>query len=98
MVTESWEMAQNLQGDAVLCQDQRELKMKAQMSIFFNLHMTFEPGLTQIQDGGKIPIGSHLTFSLFLMNFRCMPALMIYIIIDFKSDNTSAKPFLTFSM
>ena len=29
MVSESWEMAQNLQGDAVLCQDLQEFKMKA---------------------------------------------------------------------
>ena len=31
----------------------------AQVSIFFNLCMIFEPGLTKIQDGGEIPIGSH---------------------------------------
>ena len=59
MVSDSWEMAQNLQGDAVLCQDQYELKMEAQMSIFFNLCMNFEPDLTKIQDGGEVPSGSH---------------------------------------
>ena len=48
MVSDSWEMAQNLQGDAVLCEDQCELKMEAQMSLFFDLHMIFEPGLTKI--------------------------------------------------
>ena len=59
MVSESWEMAQNLQGGAVPCQNLRQFKMEAQMSIFLELHMTFELGLTQIQDGGEIPIGSH---------------------------------------
>ena len=59
MVSESWEMAQNLQGGAVLCQDLQEFKMEAQLSIFFKLRMIFEPGLTQIQDGDEIPIGSH---------------------------------------
>ena len=59
MVSDSWEMAQNLQGDAVLCQDQCELKMEAQMSIFFNFCIIFELDLTKIQDGGEIPIGSH---------------------------------------
>ena len=59
MVSESWDMAQNLQGDAVLCQDLQEFKMEAHMSIFFKLHMIFELGLTQIQDGGEILIGSH---------------------------------------
>ena len=59
MVSESWEMAQNLQGDAVLCQDLQEFKMEAQMSIFSGLHMIFKLGLAQIQDGGVIPIGSY---------------------------------------
>ena len=59
MVLESWEMAQNLQGGAVLCQDLHQFKMEAEMSIFFELRMILEPGLTQIQDGGEIPIGSH---------------------------------------
>ena len=45
MVSESWKTAQYLQGGTVLCQDLQELKMEAQMSIFFNLHMIFEPGL-----------------------------------------------------
>ena len=57
-MSESWEMAQNLQGDAALCQDLQEFKMEAQMRIFSDLHMIFEPGLAQIQDGGEIPIGS----------------------------------------
>ena len=48
MVSVSLEMAQNLQGDAVLCQDLLEFNMEAQMSIFFELRMIFEPGLTQI--------------------------------------------------
>ena len=59
MVSDSWDMAQNLQGDAVLCQDQCELKLEAQISIFFNPRMIFELGLTKIQDGDEIPIGSH---------------------------------------
>ena len=41
MVSESWETAQNLQGGAVLCQDQHELKMEAQMSIFLDICMHF---------------------------------------------------------
>ena len=41
MVSESCEMAQNLQGGAVLCQDLQEFKMEAQMSIFFKLRMIF---------------------------------------------------------
>ena len=65
MVSDSWEIVQNLQGDADLCQDQCELKMEAQMSIFFNLHMIFKPGLTKIQDGHEIPFGSHWMWSHF---------------------------------
>ena len=59
MVSESWEMAQNLQEGAVPYQDQCELKMEAQMSIFFNIHIHFKPGLVKKQHGREIPIGSH---------------------------------------
>ena len=52
-------MAKHLQEGAVQCQDLQEFKMEAQMSISFKLRMIFEPGLTQIQDGGEIPIRSH---------------------------------------
>ena len=41
MVSDSWETAHNLQGDAVLCQDLQEFKMEAQMSILFKLCMIF---------------------------------------------------------
>ena len=59
MASDSWETAQNWYKCAVICQDQQQLKMEAQMSIFFDLCMIFEPGLTKIQDDGEIPIGSH---------------------------------------
>ena len=59
MVPDSWEMAQILQKDAVACQDQQEMKMELQMSIFFDLRMNFEPGLIKKQHGSEIPIGSH---------------------------------------
>ena len=58
-MSESWEVAQNLQGGAVLCQDLQELGMETQMSIYSDLCMIFELGLAQIQVGGEIPIGSH---------------------------------------
>ena len=32
MVSDSWEMAQILQGDAVICQDQRGTQMEVQIS------------------------------------------------------------------
>ena len=41
MVSDSWETAQNLQEGAVLCQDQCELKMEAQMSIFLRYSHAF---------------------------------------------------------
>ena len=59
MVSESWETAQNLQEDTVLCQDQHELKMEAQMSIFFDICIHFLPDLVKKQHGGEIPIGGH---------------------------------------
>ena len=59
MVSDSWETAQNLQEDAVLCQDQRELKIEAQMSIFFDICIHFKPGLVKMQHGREIPICSH---------------------------------------
>ena len=56
--------------------DQHELKMEAQMSIFFNLLMIFEPGLTKVQNSHWKPLKCGLTFSMILMNFKCTPALM----------------------
>ena len=67
MVSDSWEMAQNLQGDAVLCQDQCKLKMEAQMSIFFDLHMIFEPGLTKMEV--KFPLEAIEMWSHFQHDF-----------------------------
>ena len=58
MVSDSWEMAQNWHICAVICQDQQEIKMEAQMSIFPDICMLFVTGLEN-QDGGKIPTGSH---------------------------------------
>ena len=59
MVSDGWEMSQTLSGDAVLCQDQHEIKMEAQMSIFPDIHMLFVTSLVRDQDGGQIPTGSH---------------------------------------
>ena len=59
MMSDSWEMAQNWYKHAVICQDQPELKMQAQMSIFSDICMLFDLGQTRKQDGGKISIGSH---------------------------------------
>ena len=59
MVSDSWETAQNLSHDVVVCQDHQEIKMEAEMSIFLDIHMHFEPGLVKKQHGREIPIGSH---------------------------------------
>ena len=59
MVSDSWEMAQHLQEGAVLGQDEHELKMEAQMSIFFDICIHFKPGLVKKQHGREIPIGGH---------------------------------------
>ena len=67
MVSDSWEISKTLCGDAVLCQDHCEIKMKAQMSIFLIIHMLFVMGLSRIQDGGEISIGSHYNMALFQM-------------------------------
>ena len=69
MVSDSWETSQTLRGDAVLCQDHHEIKMKDQMSIFSIICMLFVIGLTRIQDGGKIPISSHCKYSIQLISF-----------------------------
>ena len=58
MVSDSWEAAPILKGDAVICQDQCEAIMEGQMSIVLALHMIFGVGLTKNQHG-EIPIGSH---------------------------------------
>ena len=65
MVSDSWDTSQTLCRGADLCQDHREIKMKAQMSIFSIIHMLFVIGLSRIQDGGVIPIGSHYNVALF---------------------------------
>ena len=59
MVSDSWKMTQNLQRDAVVCQDHQENITNGQMSIILALGMIFTPGLAKKQHGGKIPIGSH---------------------------------------
>ena len=59
MLSESWEMAQTSQGDALICQDQHGTNMEVQMSITLALHILFGVGLTKKQHGSKIPIGSH---------------------------------------
>ena len=59
MVSDSLETAQVLQQDAAVCQDQQEIKMEVQMSIFLVPHMVFQLGLIKKQDGSEIPIGSH---------------------------------------
>ena len=41
MVSDSWETAQILQGDAVICKDQRETKMEAQISVVSCIRMLF---------------------------------------------------------
>ena len=59
MVSDSWEMAQTSQGDALIRQDQHGTIMEVQMSITLALRIIFGVGLTKKQHGGKIPIGSH---------------------------------------
>ena len=41
MVSDSWETAQILQGDAVICQDQCGTKMEVQISVVSHIHMRF---------------------------------------------------------
>ena len=102
MVSDSWETSQTLWGDAVLCQDHHEIKMKAQMSIFSVIHMFFVVGLTRIQDGGEISIGSHYNMALFLMsnkdNLSACQLLLSRIFIIFKSRNTLIQLFWTFNV
>ena len=91
MVSDSWEMSQTLWGDAVLCQDHGEIKMKAQMSIFLVIRMLFVIGLTRIQDGGKISTGCHYNVALFQMsnkdNLSACQLLLSHIFVIFKSRN-----------
>ena len=39
MVSDSWEMTQILQGDAVICQEQCGTKMEVQISVVSAIHM-----------------------------------------------------------
>ena len=39
MVSDTWEMAQILQGDAVICQDQHGTKMEVQISVVSTICM-----------------------------------------------------------
>ena len=64
MVSDSWETAQNWYICAVICQDQQEIKMEAQMSIFPVIRMHFVTGLAKNQDGGEIPTRSCCGFLL----------------------------------
>ena len=70
MVSDSWEMAQNWYIHAVICQNQQEIKMEAQMSIFPVIHMHFVTSLAENQDGGEIPTGSHCNGSHYQCDFN----------------------------
>ena len=48
MVSDGWETAQILQGDAVICQDQCETTMEGQMSIVLTLCMILGVVLTNM--------------------------------------------------
>ena len=71
--------------------------MKAQMSIFSIIHMLFAIDLSRIQDGGKIPTGSHYNVALFQMSNKdilsACQLLWSYIFIVFKSRNTPIQLF-----
>ena len=44
MVSDSWEMAQILQGDAVICQDQHGTEMEVQISVISTITLSgWEP-------------------------------------------------------
>ena len=89
MVSEGWETSTNWWEDAVLCQEQFENKMEAQMSNILIIHMLFTTGLTKIQDGGEIPTGNHYNMVTFQTQVRsglsaCSPFLS-HIFINYKS-------------
>ena len=54
----------------VLCQEQCDNNMEAQMSNILVIRMLFVTGLVRIQDGGKIPIGSHYNVANFQMQIK----------------------------
>ena len=49
MVSDSWEVAEILQGDAVICQDRHETIMEGKMSIVLTLHMILKFPLEAIE-------------------------------------------------
>ena len=59
MVLDSWEMSPNLQGDAVMCQDQCGTNIEGQISVVSTLRMILLMYLTGNQHGSKNTIGSH---------------------------------------
>ena len=92
MVSEGWEMATNWWEDAVLHQEQCDNNVEAQMSNISVIHMLFILGLARIQDGGKIPTGSHYIVVTFQMQIKdslsSCRLLLSYIYIIYKSKNT----------
>ena len=70
------------------------------MSIFSVICMLFVIGLARIQDGGKIPTGSHYNVALFQTsnkdNLSTCQLLLHYIFIIFKSRNTLKQSFNVF--